>query len=436
MKKNRILLLLLILVPIITFSIFAAGEQEKSEDDVVTIKMIHYAGGGRDFWEATNKRFMQEFPKIKVEQEIVQPGTYHQKLGGYVATGQGPDIVLMEAGLSTIKYKDVLLDLEDLFADVLPSVVGYDIYYNDFDPNKELLAIPVALNGHMVYYNKEVFREAGLDPDNPPRTWSEMDNAIQKIREIGKEPIALGAKEYGILWLWSCLMNETMSKKQHVGIYKNEMDWRKDGLRNVIDLMADMYNRGWFNKDAAMTTVSPEAQDMFINGQAGFFVSLLGDAFNWKIWGDSMGYENFGAMKFPVIENGFPLDGVSPGPLSDIIPVWGSYAWGITNWSDNVDESVTYLKYLLRKDVQEKFVLEGGFFPNRLEDFDISMIDAPQFPTLVEWAKEAENVPALFYCTPEEWEGFMRNTQLLLSDQTNANDFANEMQRIHDESNN
>jgi len=409
----------------------AAPVEEEKEPVVLTT--IHYAGGGTDFWEATVQRFHEEFPWITVEEEIVQPGTYHQKLGGYVAAGDGPDLLLMEAGLSTIKYTDVLIDLNGKFDDIIENVIGYDIYYDDFDESKKLLAIPTASNGHMLYYNKKVFEEAGLDPETPPTTWSEMDDAVKAIKAIGKEGIAMGGKEYGILWLWSALMNQTMDKDDHVGIYTGKTKWNEGNLADMVYLLEDMYKKGWFNEGAALTSVTPEAQDMFINGDAGFFVSLLGDAFNWKIWGDSMGYENFGVMKLPVIEDGYPLDGVSPGPLADTIPVWGSYAFGISTWSDNVDEAVMYLKYLLRSDVQETFVLEGGFFPNSLKDFDDSIVDVSQFSTLIKWASETKVVPGLFYCVPEEWDGFMRNTQLLLTDQIDGKGFAEDMQRIHDE---
>ncbi|MHB1376837.1 MAG: ABC transporter substrate-binding protein [Candidatus Humimicrobiaceae bacterium] len=410
-----------------------AAETTVSNQEPVTLRMIHYAGGGTDFWNNLNASFMKEFPNIKIEQEVVDPGTYHQKLGGYVTAGDGPDIALMEAGLATIKYKDVLIDLKGKFGDIINDVVGLDVYYNNFDSSKELLALPSASNGHMIYYNKTVFKEAGLDPENPPKTWAEMDKAIKAIKAAGKEGIALGGKEYGNYWLWSALMNETMTKDEQIGLFKGTTKWNEGSLANVINHFEDMYKKGWFIKDAALASVTPEAQDMFINGDAAFFVSLLGDAFNWKIWGDSMGYENFGVMKIPQIEQDNPLKGVGPGELTDSVPVWGSYAWGITKWSKNPDAAVTYLKYLLRSDVQERFVLEGGFFPNNLKSFDVSKVTAPQFATLVDWAKNSKNVPGVFYATPEEWDAYVRNAQLLLSDQEDAKQFADDMQKVHDE---
>ena len=431
MKELRTCLLAAALLVIAPLFLCASGNRDEAEARS-KIRVIQYAGGGVDFWEAIDKSFMEEYPNITVEQEIVQPGQYHQKLGGYVSTGDGPDIALMEAGTSTFMYRNVLKDLKGMFEPILPNVTGLDIYYDDFDPNKPLLAIPTATNGHMMYYNKEVFREAGLDPEKPPKTFSEMDKAVKAIRAIGKEPIALGAREYGTLWLGSAALHQTMSAQQQADIYTSDQVWTKGELKNFVLVMEEVWKRGWINKDAGSTTVTPGAQDMFVNGDAGFFVSLIGDAFNWKIWGDTMGYENVGAMLFPELRAG-DIPGVQPSPLASTLPLWGSYAFGIMKWSENVDAAETYISYLLRPDVQERFVIEGGFFPNNMNELSPSIVEHPIFAELFGWAQDAVAIPGLFYWQPPEWDAFMRNCQMLYSDMIKADEFAVDMQRAHDE---
>jgi ABC-type glycerol-3-phosphate transport system substrate-binding protein len=101
-------------------------------------------------------------------------------------------------------------------------------------------------------------------------------------------------------------------------------------------------------------------------------------------------------------------------------------------WSNNVDAAVTYMKYLLRPDVQKRFVLEGGFFPNNVNELDPSFVSQPVFATLFEWVKDSEAIPGIFYWQAPEWDAFVRNTQLLYSDMTTVNDFAADMQRIRE----
>ncbi|MFS8543651.1 MAG: ABC transporter substrate-binding protein, partial [Limnochordales bacterium] len=44
-------------------------------------------------------------------------------------------------------------------------------------------AIPLAVSVPLLYYNADLFRQAGLEPDNPPRTWEEVRQAARQIRE-------------------------------------------------------------------------------------------------------------------------------------------------------------------------------------------------------------------------------------------------------------
>jgi sn-glycerol 3-phosphate transport system substrate-binding protein len=70
---------------------------------------------------------------------------------------------------------------EDLSsAAYLPAVVGY---YSDVDGN--LLSFPFNASTPVLYYNKTMFREAGLDPDAPPKTWPDLGLAAMRLREHG-----------------------------------------------------------------------------------------------------------------------------------------------------------------------------------------------------------------------------------------------------------
>ena len=63
----------------------------------------------------------------------------------------------------------------------LPSVVGY---YADAEGN--MLSMPFNSSTPVMYFNKEIFSAAGLDPDSPPRTWSEVEEAAQMIIDSGE----------------------------------------------------------------------------------------------------------------------------------------------------------------------------------------------------------------------------------------------------------
>lgn len=62
----------------------------------------------------------------------------------------------------------------------LPAVTGY---YADLSGN--LLSFPFNSSTPILYYNKNMFRAAGLDPEAPPKTWPELGIAAKKLRDNG-----------------------------------------------------------------------------------------------------------------------------------------------------------------------------------------------------------------------------------------------------------
>src|SRR5258708_29104587 len=59
----------------------------------------------------------------------------------------------------------------------LPAVSGY---YADVDGN--MLSFPFNASTPILYYNKDMFRAAGLDPEIAPKTWPEVGAAAKRLR--------------------------------------------------------------------------------------------------------------------------------------------------------------------------------------------------------------------------------------------------------------
>lgn len=94
----------------------------------------------------------------------------------------------------------------------LPAVVGY---YTDTDGN--MLSMPFNSSTPILYYNKDVFEEAGLDPEAPPKTWGELEEFSKKIMESG-------AAECGFTstWIsWIQLENFSALHNQPIGTEEN-----------------------------------------------------------------------------------------------------------------------------------------------------------------------------------------------------------------------
>ncbi len=77
---------------------------------------------------------------------------------------------------------ELMRDEQEPFAPgaYLPAVTGY---YADVSGN--LLSFPFNSSTPILYYNKSMFRDAGLDPEAPPKTWPELGIAAKKLRDHG-----------------------------------------------------------------------------------------------------------------------------------------------------------------------------------------------------------------------------------------------------------
>ena len=64
--------------------------------------------------------------------------------------------------------------------DYLSTVTGY---YTDTDGN--MLSMPFNSSTPVLYYNKDLFEQAGLDPDQPPKTGPELGEMAKKLQEAG-----------------------------------------------------------------------------------------------------------------------------------------------------------------------------------------------------------------------------------------------------------
>src|SRR5215475_15664445 len=89
---------------------------------------------------------------------------------------------MMAAKSAIVPVHELMRDEQEPFtpADYLPVIAGY---YADIDGN--MLSFPLNASTPILYYNKDKFRFAGLDPNEPPKTWPEVAAAAEKLRGAG-----------------------------------------------------------------------------------------------------------------------------------------------------------------------------------------------------------------------------------------------------------
>lgn len=152
------------------------------------------------------ERFQDAGNNIDVEIEIVPwDGRIERKMSAAFA-GTSPDTSYLNVDeFTTYVEEGALVALDDYVTDEVRS---------DFLPGprdamsweESIYEIPVLHAFRVAYYNKDVWEQSGLDPDEPPVTWPEVDEAMQAI---------MTAREQGVHEAWPTAMEGSGELTNH-----------------------------------------------------------------------------------------------------------------------------------------------------------------------------------------------------------------------------
>jgi ABC-type sugar transport system permease subunit/ABC-type glycerol-3-phosphate transport system substrate-binding protein len=137
-------------------------------------------GAPKHGWYALIDAFEAKYPNVKIIAGPTDRKADLQKLLSGIVGNAPPDVFRRESQLfGDIASRDILMPLDDFIAADRDRPDG--LHEEDYPPGVwtsgvyegKLYGIVEITNPLVLAYNKQHFREAGLDPERPPRTWSE-----------------------------------------------------------------------------------------------------------------------------------------------------------------------------------------------------------------------------------------------------------------------
>jgi sn-glycerol 3-phosphate transport system substrate-binding protein len=202
-------------------------------------------------------KLAQEFNAAQSEYRVVPTykGSYPDTMNAGIAAfraGNAPHILqVFEVGTATMMAaRGAIKPVYQLMADAnepfdpkayLPAVAGY---YST--SRGEMLSFPFNSSSSVMWYNKDAFRRAGLNPDQPPKTWPEVFEAAKKLRAAGFDKC--GFSSAWITWLnleqFSVWHNVALASRAN-GIDGFDTELRFNSplhvrhLQNLIELQRD-----------------------------------------------------------------------------------------------------------------------------------------------------------------------------------------------------
>ncbi|QQN76478.1 ABC transporter substrate-binding protein [Streptomyces sp. XC 2026] len=292
--------------------------------------------------------FAERHPEVTVE-FVAQPfDQYYTLLGTAVRTGQGPDVMLFNGGGQLRERADDLLPLDDYVAQDLQRLAGWEAFSRD----GTVYAAPVTLQGHPIYYNRALYEEAGLDPDNPATTWEEFLGDCRTLAE--KTPascFALGNKEgYGIQFFLSALGSAVLPPQEYADWIAGNRDWTSPQVRRIFELWQEVDGAGLNNDGVNSTALFNDSLALFSSGSAAHIAGLMSDVGHWEEFGEFLGEENIGVLRAPVL-----TEGAVPS-----LPYDGGIGYAVAKGTQNPDLAADLVRSLTSTNALAAFHADAG----------------------------------------------------------------------------
>ncbi len=166
----------------------AEAQEPAAAEEPVTITFWHAMSGSRgEVVEELVASFNERNPGIQVVAEYT--GSYAETLTKALAAykaGEPPTIAqVYEVGTQTMLDSGIIVPVYTLnqgevdWSEVVEPIRKY------YSVDGNLYCMPFNSSTAMLYYNKDMFEAAGLDPEQPPTTWAEVEAYSKQIMEAG-----------------------------------------------------------------------------------------------------------------------------------------------------------------------------------------------------------------------------------------------------------
>lgn len=350
--------------------------------------------------EGALQRIVQQFNESQSQYrvEAIFQGSYTQslqKLRNSVGSGDIPALIQLDDVSTQIMIESGVITPVQEFIDE----EDYDL--SDFEPkalayytvDDTLYSMPFNLAGPILYYDKEAFAAAGLDPDAPPTTLEEVRQYSARLVQRNERG---EVTRFGIALQISPWMFEQMLAKQGA-LYVNNNNGRDgrateavfdspEGQRIIqwYDEMVDSglaLNAGRSSTDAVLALATGRAvMAMESTALLGVAVAVIVQA------GEDPNRLGTGPLPAPEGEGGIVLGGASLWILSERPEEEQRGAW-------------EFIKFATSPEQQARWHADTGYFPMRLSAYDLPAAvkkqqDFPQFRTAIDQLRASPDTPA------------------------------------------
>ena len=233
----------------------------------------------------------------------------------------------------------------------------------------KIVAAPIYLIGVPLVWNKTLFKQAGLDPDKAPATWSDFLADCAALKAHGITPLGMGNSDgYFGAWMFAIYARQELNslgdlKSDIAGTNGHSLADLDTLLGKMYGMMQDLMAKGYLNTDVASLNLN-QGWQLFPQKKAAMSFTTDGNVLTWE---KAIGVDNIGVAMPPVWGS---------GKLNNTYDVTQSSDEFITSWSKNKAADAAFLTWLhTPENLTSLFTVTGAFPADKR--FDTSTIKDP-----------------------------------------------------------
>lgn len=254
MKKTSLGIVLVLVLLLMPVTIFAKGAVEVDESAEVTIEFWHAMSGTRiDLIQGIVDDFMEENPNITVK--VQYAGSYNDTLNKVISAvkaGNPPSVFhSYEIGTLGLINSGMILPLDEA-AEKYALPINWDDFFvpvqSYYKYQEKHYSMPFNSSTPLIYYNKTFFEAAGLDPENPPKTFEDIRAAALKLKASGIDtPVSWNLHSWYFEQM-HCLQNAPFVNNSNGRGEElpTEVLFNGKAGNTILDWWIGMYNDGLF----------------------------------------------------------------------------------------------------------------------------------------------------------------------------------------------
>jgi len=323
---------------------------ESAEKQVVTF--WHSMGGKGQ--EALNK-IVEEYNTSQdgIQVNAEYQGTYDESLTKFNAVAgsdSAPTVIqTFEIGTKAMINSGQILPIQELI-----DADGYDMsgleknITNYYSLDGKFYSMPFNSSTPVMYYNKDAFKAAGLDPEAAPETYEEVEEASKAIVASNPKMKGFALQAYG--WLWEQLLANQgallLNNDNGRTDTPTEIGWTEEEGKSILNWVKNMVDEGTF---ANYGTNGDNMMAGFLAGDVSMFLQSS-------------------ASSRDVIDNAPFEVGIAflPHPANkerEGVVIGGASLWMIDGKPEAEQKAAwEFMKYLQTKEVQAQWHVGTGYF--------------------------------------------------------------------------